>query len=85
MARDVGDARTESAAADPGPDSTGLAEVRAAILAAIKADPLSPDERARHMRKSLERCNALRERLLEEMGGPLPAGWGARMIREGRP
>jgi len=83
MTRDVSEETAEgkadaSAAAD-------AAEVRAAIMAAIAADPLTPGERRARMAESLERLRDLHKWLLEEMGGPLPAGWGARMIREGRP
>lgn len=59
--------------------------VRSVIDAAIEADPMSPEERSKRMGEALERCNELRERLLEQMDGPLPSGWSARMIREGRP
>ncbi len=86
MARSVGDTRAGSANANGGNTvADDSAEVLAAIVAAINADPLTPEERRQRMAESLARCNALRERLLEEMGEPLPAGWGARMIREGRP
>lgn len=85
MARDVRDTRTESAEAGASAASAGLAEVRAAITAALEADPLTPEERAARMAEGLEHLRKMHKWLLEEMGGPLPAGWGARMIREGRP
>ena len=83
MARDVRDKETPDAdAAASGPaDPTDYAAV---VRAALANDPMTPEERRAHMAESLERLRELHKWLLEEMGGPLPAGWGARMIREGR-
>ena len=60
-------------------------KVRAAIVAAIEGDSLTPEERGRRMEEGLQRCDALRGRLLKLMREPLPSGWSAEMIREGRP
>jgi len=84
MAHDVGKTGVNDAARRTATDGFDR-EVRATIDAAIAGDPLTPAERTERMREALERCSELRERLLEQMGEPLPAGWSARMIREGRP
>ncbi|MFW5868752.1 MAG: hypothetical protein ACOCX2_13095 [Armatimonadota bacterium] len=65
--------------------SGSVEEVRAIIERAVAADPMTAQERRERTREALEACAALREQLLEEMDGPLPAGWTTRMIREGRP
>ncbi|MFO8079725.1 MAG: hypothetical protein R6V07_05400 [Armatimonadota bacterium] len=84
MAHTVDDAKTDNCNTRPFGSGTDE-EVRAIIERAVAADTLTARERRERTREALEACAALRERLLEEMDGPLPAGWTTRMIREGRP
>ncbi len=84
MSHHIGDTQTEGLKGAKDEIRTDE-EVRAAIQAAIESEPLTPEELRRRMSEDLERCREMQERLLEVMGEPLPAGWSARMIREGRP
>jgi hypothetical protein len=57
----------------------------AVVRAVIENAPMTADERSARMRDALDRLRELREEQLESMGEPLPDGWAARVIREGRP
>lgn len=57
----------------------------AVVRAVLDNAPMSPEERSVRMGEALNRLRKLREEQLEYMGEPLPHGWAARVIREGRP
>lgn len=65
--------------------ASGTSDYEAVVRAMLANDPVTPEERARRMREGLERLREMHNRVLAEIGKPLPDGWAARMVREGRP
>lgn len=85
MARDVRDARTDNAGADDDTAPTDTDDYTALVRAMLANDPMTPEERRARMKAGLERLREMHKRVLAEIGKPLPDGWAARMVREGRP
>ncbi len=85
MVRDVRDTRTESEGAADDVAAPDTSDYEAVVRAMLANDPMTPEERARRMREGLERLREMHKRILAEIGTPLPDGWAARMVREGRP
>ncbi len=64
------------------PDPGDYAAVVGAVLA---SETMTAEEREAKMTRALERLRELHTKTLEKIGRPLPDGYGARMVREGRP
>jgi len=59
-------------------------DYRAVVRAVLENAPVTSEERRERTNEALDRLRDLRAKQLARSGEPLPDGWAARVIREGR-